>query len=182
MAEHHAISGSVVEQAEEILRRRAEALSRSTADDATHERTALMLFRVGGFWYAVPIEGVREIIQNLTVTPIPCVPESIHGVVSVRGEIVSVTDAATFLSVAGNGRNGRAPIGIVLENDECVTAFVVDEVGGIIDVPATGVEPPLPAKNPDEADLITATVFLGDRLVSLLNVDHILQPINTVES
>lgn len=172
----HAVITPVTE-AEEVLRRRAEALARSTEERSSDARTALMVFRVGEFWYAVRTEDVREIIQNLDVAPVPCVPEFIRGVLNVRGEIVSVTDGAVFLGCAAGSIN-RESLAIVLENAECQTAFLVDEVGGIIEIPLTGVEPPLPATSHAEPDLLVASVFLGDRLVSLLNVDRILRPVN----
>ncbi|MDY0087323.1 MAG: chemotaxis protein CheW [Coriobacteriia bacterium] len=178
MTEHQKVITPVIE-AEEILQRRAETLARNIEDSSTAERTTLMVFRVGEFWYAVRTEDVREIIQNLAVAPIPCVPEFVRGVLNVRGEIVSVTDGAVFLGSTA-GSLGRDSVAVVLENAECQTAFVVDEVGGIIEVPTTGVEPPLPVTGHAEPDLLVATVFLGDRLVSLLNVDRILRPVSTV--
>lgn len=177
MTEYRDPSGSIVEEAEEILRRRAEALARAAEEDSAYQRTALLVFRIGQFWYAVRTEEIREIAQDLAVTEIPCVPPFVLGVVSIRGEIVSVTDAATLMGVGRDGRPADPSAAIVLENAECVTALVVDEVGGIIDVPASGVEPPLPHLASSQAEFVAATVFLGDRLVSLLNVDRILQPV-----
>jgi len=177
VSEPREVSGSVVEEAEAILKRRAEALARSAELDASYQRTALLVFRVGQFWYAVRTEEVREIAQDLAVTEIPCVPPFVRGVVSIRGEIVSVTDAAALMEVARDGQTADSSTAIVLENAECVTALVVDEVGGIIDVPDSGVEPPLPHLAPTQAEFVGATVFLGDRLVSLLNVDRILQSV-----
>jgi purine-binding chemotaxis protein CheW len=177
MSDYRDINDPILEEAEEILRRRAEALARTAEEDSAYQRTALLVFRVGGFWYAVRTDEIREIAQDLTVAELPCVPAFVRGVVSIRGEIVSVTDAATLMGVAANGHPADASTAIVLENRECTTALVVDEVGGIIDVPASGVEPPLPHMAHSQAEFVAATVFLGDRLVSLLNVDRILQPV-----
>lgn len=179
MSEYHDSAASILKEAEAILRHRAEALARTAEDQSALERTALLVFRVGGFWYAVRSDEIREIVEDLSVTEIPCVPEFVRGVVSIRGDIVSVTDAATLMGVLAGVRPVAGSTAIVLENSECATALVVDEVGGIIDVPASGVEAPLPHMAHSQAEFVTASVFLGDRLISLVNVDRILQPVGT---
>lgn len=176
MSEPRGTSTQLAAEADAVLRRRAEALARKVEQDTIEPRTGLLVFQVGAHWYAVHVEGVREILHHVEVTPVPCVPDFVRGVVSIRGEIVSVTDCARRLGIAGAGTTS-APVAIVLENEESATALVVDQVGGIIDVPASGVEPPLPHIDQTQAAFVTATVFLGDRLVSLVNVDRILQPI-----
>jgi purine-binding chemotaxis protein CheW len=177
MSDELDIRESLADEVEEVLRRRAEALARKAEEDTTLQRSSLLVFRVGAFWYAVGVEAIREIFRDYEVAAIPCAPEFVRGVVSIRGEIVSVTDAATLMGVASAAGSGATSAAVVLENAECTTALLVDEVGGIIDVPASGVEPPLPAMEHAGAEYVTATVFLGDRLVSVVNVDRVLQPI-----
>jgi purine-binding chemotaxis protein CheW len=166
----------LADEVEEVLRRRAEALARRVEEDTTLQRSALLVFRVGAYWYAVGVDSIREILQDLEVAEIPCAPEFVRGVVSIRGEIVSVTDAAALMS-AGRTNGGASEAAIVLNNGECTTALLVDEVGGIIEVPASGVEPALPHMESSHAEYVTATIFLGDKLISVVNVDRILQPI-----
>jgi purine-binding chemotaxis protein CheW len=176
MTDNGDIGTSLADEVEEVLRRRAEALARRAQEDSTLQRSALLVFRVGTRWYAVSVEAIREIFQDYEVSEIPCAPEFVRGVVSIRGEIVSVTDAATLMSI-GRTNGGESEAAVVLENEECTTALLVDEVGGLIDVPASGVEPPLPHMDDSLAEYVTATIFLGDKLISVVNVDRILQPI-----
>jgi purine-binding chemotaxis protein CheW len=176
MSDFNDIETPLADEVEEVLRRRAEALARKAEEDTALQRSALLVFRVGAYWYAVSVESIREIFQDYEVSEIPCAPEFVRGVVSIRGEIVSVTDAATLMSV-GRTNGGDSEAAIVLENEECTTALLVDEIGGIIDVPASGVEPPLPHMENSQAEYVNATIFLGDKLISVVNVDRILQPI-----
>ena len=170
MSDARDIRESLAAEAGEILRQRAEALARTAEEDTAHERTALLVYRVGAHWYAVAVDEVREISRDHEVTSLPCVPDFVRGVVSIRGEIVSVTDAAVLMGISRSDRCTPDPVAVVLQNDECTTALIVD-------VPASGVEPPLPHMDQTQAEYITATVFLGDRLVSMVNVDRILQPV-----
>lgn len=177
MSDERDIRESLVGEVEEVLRLRAEALARRVEEDGAPQRSALLVFRIGAHWYAVSVEAIREIFQDYEVAAIPCAPEFVRGVVSIRGEIVSVTDAATLMGIAPVAGSGESSAAVVLENEECTTALLVDEVGGIIDVPASGVELPLPHTKSSQAEYVTATVFVGDRLISVVNVDRILQPI-----
>lgn len=173
-------SGSAVDAAEEILRRRAVALARKQEADVVRDCEALLVFTVGQSWYAVRTDAVREIVQDPLVASVPCVPEHILGVTSVRGEIVSVTDAASLIGIGGAARTpGR--VALVLENAECATAFVVDDVGGIVEVPMTSFEPSLPTMGKAQAEFVGSTVFLGERLVSVLSTDRILQPVSVTQ-
>ncbi|HET6498171.1 MAG TPA: chemotaxis protein CheW [Coriobacteriia bacterium] len=175
MSDDRAVAG-VADAAEEVLRRRAEALARKPDAEATDDREALLVFRVGQSWYAVRTGEVREIAQDPVVAAVPCVPEFIRGVTSVRGEIVSVTDAASLIGIAVEGRP-PARVALVLENAECVTALGVDEVGGIVEVRSASLEPPLPTTTKALAEFVSATVFLEEGLVSVLSVGRILQPV-----
>ncbi|MFU8891582.1 MAG: chemotaxis protein CheW [Anaerosomatales bacterium] len=176
MSDDSASRSRLDREAEEILRHRAAALARRVESDTALQRSALLVFRVGVHWYAVSVEAIREILQDFVVAEIPCAPGFVRGVASIRGEIVSVTDAAALMDI-GQGPGSDSPVAIVLENDECTTAVLVSEVGGIIDVPASGVEPPLPHLQDSQAGYVSATVFLGDKLISVVNVDRILQPV-----
>ena len=167
------------EDVRETLRRRAEKLARMPEIERAQLRTGYLLFRVGAHWYGVGVEWVREILHDYTVATLPCVPDFVRGVTSVRGEILSVTDPGVLMRVQRDQNAIASPHAVVVETAECTTAFAVDEIGGIIDVPLSGMEPPLPHADRAQASYISATVFLGDALVSVLDVERIVQPIDT---
>ncbi|MHB1136583.1 MAG: chemotaxis protein CheW [Coriobacteriia bacterium] len=167
-------------QAAEILRRRAASLAQTPDDATSAESTGLLKFRLGQEWYAVPIAMVREIHNEYTVTRIPRVPDHILGVVNVRGEIVSVTDLGALIRVPSRtvlDIDGHMPSAIVVANDICVSALVVDEIGDIIDVAEEAIEPPLSTLDKAQAEFMSGSVFLDGLLIGVVNVEKILEPI-----
>jgi purine-binding chemotaxis protein CheW len=171
--------GGLSANAHEILRRRAEALALMAEDSETAEGMSLLLFRITDEWYAVEASDVREIFQDYTVTPVPCVPEFILGVVNVRGEILSVTDPARMMGLGSiDGAQGAWPA-VVVANDRVATALVVDEIGDIVEVTVDALEPPISGVGRMQAEFIAGSVFVSERMVGLLNVDRVLQPIGT---
>ncbi|MBS3956754.1 MAG: purine-binding chemotaxis protein CheW [Clostridiales bacterium] len=164
--------------AAEILRRRAESLAAEAVEDHADDRIPLLLFRLGEEWYAVKVADVREIFQDYTVTPIPCVPDSILGVVNIRGEIISVTEVATLMGLGAADELSEEAPAIVIQNDEATTAMVIDEIGDIVEVPSGGVEPPLSVLDKTQAEYVAGSVYVDGRLIGLFNTATILRPID----
>lgn len=164
----------------EILRLRAESLAQTQEEETSHETESLLLFRLGEEWYAFPIDGVREIYNEYTVTRIPRVPEFILGVVNVRGEIVSVTDLGTLIRVPSRTQldiSSELPSAIIISKHGCVTAVVVDEIGDILDVPRASIEPALSTLNKSQAEYVSGSVYVDDRLIGIVNLEKVLEPI-----
>jgi purine-binding chemotaxis protein CheW len=166
--------------AETVLRRRAEALAVAAEESEAAEGMSLLLFRIADEWYAVEAGDVREIFQDYAVTPVPCVPDFILGVVNIRGEILSVTDPARLMGLGsiGSGAPTAWPA-VVVTNQDVATALVVDEVGDIVEVASDALEPPISGVDRLQAEFIAGSVFVSDRMVGLLNVERVLQPIGS---
>lgn len=173
------IRESVNNYSHDILRRRAESLAQAENVESAVETFGLLLFRLGEEWYAVPIAGVREIINDFVLTPIPRVPEFVRGVTNVRGEIVSVTDIAALMRIASDGqrRERELPSAIIVRTERCVSALVVDEIGDIVEVPQASVEPPLATLDRTQVEYISGSVYLDGRLIGIVNLDRALEPI-----
>ena len=136
----------------------------------------VLVFRVGEEWYAVPLAQVREIYGECLASPLPCVPDFVLGVVSLRGEVLSVTDLGRMTRLSKRADHAKAPA-VVLDNGTCATAVVVDELGDIAEISLGRVAPPLSTSDRYQTAFVHGSVDAGDRLVGLLNVDRVLEPV-----
>ncbi len=168
---------SIAATADEVLARRADSLAHEATGEDVGDSVGILLFRLGDEWYAVYVSDVREIYQEYAITPIPCVPEFILGVVNIRGEIISVMDVAKLMRLGQLTSDIALAPAIVIQNEECTTAIVVDEIGDILDIPREGVEPPLSVMDKVSAEFIAGSVYWESRLIGLVNIDRILEPI-----
>lgn len=178
--EVNTVNAMMSAQASEILRRRALSLAQAPDDEVSTESTGLLKFRLGQEWYAVPIAVVREIHNEYAVTRIPRVPDYVLGVINVRGEIVSVTDLGALIRVPSRTTldiDGELPSAIVVADETCVSALVVDEIGDIIDVAHEAIEPPLSTLDKAQAEYMSGSVFVDDLLIGVVNIEKILEPI-----
>jgi purine-binding chemotaxis protein CheW len=171
---------TLIADAEAVLRERAASLAREAEEGDETERLPLLMFRVGDEWYAVRLSEVREIMQDFVVTPLPCVPEFIQGVTNVRGEILSVSDAARLMRVSGSatGYATSAPA-VVVTADAVATALMVDEIGDIIEVVAEAIEPAVSAADRNRTEFVSASVDVDGRVVALIDTSKILTPVVT---
>lgn len=161
----------------DILKRRAESLAQESEESASEDLLGVLLFTLGDETYGVPIADVREIYLEYEVTPIPCVPDHIQGVINIRGEIVSVTKLAALMRLAGAGMAEGESQAIVVRNDSCVTAMVVDEIGDIVEVPKDSVEPPVSMIGKAQVEFVSGSVYVDGRLIGLINIGRVLQPV-----
>ncbi len=77
----------------------------STASAATRSSLDLACVEVHGRVYGVDVLGVREIVHDAPVTPLPKAPSLIEGVVDLRGRMLPVFDLGRTLGgepVAGD--------------------------------------------------------------------------------
>ena len=148
MNDDHAAEGYVIATGltEEILRQRADSLALEQSEQVEEQRHGILLFSLGEEWYGVRISQVRELYNEYVVTPVPCVPDYINGVVNIRGEIVSVTDLRAMM---GLGRTEslsdgqQLPVIVVCDETVC-TALVVDGLR-LVDLESQARQPPPPS-------------------------------------
>lgn len=166
---------------ERILRERAESLSQRQEEETADERAGVLLFALADEWYGVRIGDVREICNEYRVTPVPCAPESIQGVINLRGEIISVMDLRTLLRLPPpeeiEETEEQTALIIVEEESGIVTALVVDQIGDIIEVAEESMDPPLSTADKSQAEYVTGSVYVEGKLVALLSMERVLAPI-----
>lgn len=93
-----------------------------------------MFFRLKNQTYALPIQPVAQIIEMVTITPIPQMGSSIEGVINVRGDVVPVLDLGSRLGLSKVLLGAHTPI-ILVYVGERMMGLIVDEVKDVIVLP-----------------------------------------------
>ena len=135
----------------------------------------LVGFVIGKELFGVDILMVQEIIREMPFTPIPNSPDFIEGVINLRGNIIPVIDLRLRLN-AGSAKSSTDNIWIIILNIENrVAGFIVDNVTKVLKVPLESIKPP-----PDIAvsglqnQYITGVCRIDERLLILLDFNRIL--------
>lgn len=149
------------------------ARAASAAREGHDEQLVRELLRVevAGAAYALPIERVREIVRLRPITHVPRVSPLVLGVISLRGEVVQVLELRQALGAGSAPPERRARI-VVMHGDEGeVAGLLVDAVTEVMRVAESELsEPP-----GDPADFVSAICTRGDRFVSVLDPEPVLE-------
>ncbi|MFZ2629765.1 MAG: chemotaxis protein CheW [Rugosibacter sp.] len=132
------------EETQRILQARAQALAREPAlAEAADESIEVVEFLLAHERYAIGLSSVREIAPMENLTPLPCTPAFVLGIVNLRGEILSVIDIGKFFDLPEKGLTDLNKI-IVLQNGAMVFGILADVITGVRRIPLTGIQPSLP--------------------------------------
>jgi purine-binding chemotaxis protein CheW len=130
------------EDTRRILKQRAEALAQAPPDDAAFaQRFDVVEFVLAREIYGVESAYVREIHPLSDLTPLPCTPAFVAGIVNVRGEIVSVVDIKRFFGLARSGLTDLNKV-IVLRSGAMTFGILADAILGVRSVAAVDLQPP----------------------------------------
>jgi len=127
----------------EILRARAIALAQIPDNPtAPSARLEVLEFRLARERYAVEIRHVREVHPFVELTPLPCTPAFVVGLVSVRGRMIPVFDLKKLLGLPGQGITDLHQI-ILVGNHELELGLLADLVDSINSIPVAELQPGL---------------------------------------
>ncbi len=152
------------------------ALDWDDAPAAHEEATAqFVTFRLGPEWYAVGIDAVREVVRVERLTYLPSAPAQIAGAINLRGNIVSVTDPKRLFAMPAGAAGEQSRI-VVIESPTAETGLLVDEVGQVVAIAPSQLEPPLATFTPAQAAYIEHVCRCDGRLLAILKGEKLLHP------
>ena len=82
-----------------VFKRRAEQLAKLPLSPDSGDDVELLICRLGTERYAVETRHLRAVQWASGITPVPCTPGFVVGIVSVRGEIVTVLDLCAMIGL-----------------------------------------------------------------------------------
>jgi len=149
----------------------------SVLQDATLYKHQYLAFTLNKEVYALRIAYVKEIIEYTTLTPVPMVPIFIRGVLNLRGNVLPVIDLAVRLGGPVTPVSKWSCIVIIAlgpPEDQVKMGVLVDTVNDVLRFKEGDLEPPPPFGSHLRNDFIQNIGKLGDRFITLLNVEQVL--------
>ncbi len=157
---------------EELKRRRGE----ERVVDVEEATVKLVIFSLLSDYYAFYGSDVKEILPLLDTYYVPGSPHFIVGVVNVRGDIESVISINTFLGLKDGSKTPQGRI-ILASGEGIRSGILVDSIVDVVDVPVSGISPPLPTLDKTGKELVAGEIHYRDRNVTLLDLARIFRKI-----
>ena len=125
-------------------------------------------FLVAEGLYGLDVARVHEVLRPQPLTRVPLAPPSVAGLLNLRGQIVPAMDLRTLFGLAPLTTPGGL---VVVRGDDGLTALVVDAIGDVRRPEGARV----PLEHGDGDPFRICTVPLSDRLLTVLDVDRLLE-------
>ena len=135
---------TVLMSKEAILRERARELageSRGETDD--RQSIGIVEIKLARERYAVEAAYVREVLPVKNVTPLPCTPAYVMGLINVRGQILSIIDLRVFFDLPRESATLASKV-VVLRSKDMEVGVVADAVTEARYIPLIDIRPALP--------------------------------------
>jgi len=136
-----------------------------------------LTFVLGDETYAIGTLAIKEIIEHGQMTRVPMMPQSIRGVINVRGAAVPVIDLGLQFGT-GIMAIGRRTCVVIVEVEGEAGAhdvgILVDAVNEVVEIAAADIEPPPAFGAKIRTDFIAGMYKLKDKFVVILDSARVL--------
>jgi purine-binding chemotaxis protein CheW len=137
----------------------------------------LVAFRLDQQIYALPIELIVQIIEMVTITPIPQASNTVEGVINVRGAPVPTINLRRHLGLPNAPLQLHTPI-VLVQVGEQMVGLIVDEVLDVLSLRGDQITRPaniLP-EGLGEALVLQGVAYVQNDTVLLLDLEHLFLP------
>jgi len=138
---------SVDTATEALLKRRAEQLARQTESEESGTHVEVLVCRLGSERYAIETRSLRSVQWASGMVAVPCTPPFVLGIVSVRGEIVTLLDLATMLGLKSAPAEAESYPLLLLGLPGVRAGLVVDEIIGAETLDLDSLQPTLSGRD-----------------------------------
>ncbi len=143
--------------------------------DGNHE-DKFVSFSLNHEIYCIGLKYVKEFrkLKLVNLTPIPCVPAFMLGLVNLRGEFITVVDIKGFLQIPKSQTTDKTKI-IIVKTPHLQLGLIVDDVFDIVDIHTEKLS--LDVKPAFEKTNFTAGEVLFDdgRIMSIFDLEKFLE-------
>lgn len=114
-----------------ILKARARRFAAPRQANANADRASVdvVRFSIAGEDYAIESVYVSEVFRFIDLTPVPCTPAFVTGVINVRGRVVALIDLRVFFDVPPQGLSDRSRA-VILSAGDTEFGILIDTMRG----------------------------------------------------
>lgn len=128
-------------------------------------------FSLNNFFFGIEVLKVQEIIRFQEMTRVPLAPDTICGLINLRGQIVTAIDLRRRLEFPPR-EDDQLPTNVVIQSEDGAVSLLVDEIGDVLEVDEDVFESTPENLQGIAADLITGVYKLPNRLLLHLNLNR----------
>ncbi len=140
-------------------------------------KSALYLtFKLEDEVFALDVSQVREVLDLTNITKVPRAPESMRGVINVRGSVVPVVDMRIKFGMSATETTVDTRTIVMelwLDGETAILGTLADSVHEVIELEPGQIEPPPRIGMRWRADFIKGVGKRNDEFIVILDIDRI---------
>lgn len=140
------------------------------------EKETYLTFKLGQEFFAVSVVNVLEVLEKQQITPVPCAPEHILGIINFRGSILPVVDTRLKFNLSGLETNLNNIL-IVFELESVENSFSIaataDAVKDVIEISQDEIQPIPEMGLRYDAQFIRGVVRREESFILLLETEKV---------
>jgi len=138
-------------------------------------------FYLDNLLFGVPLTDVQEVMKHTAMTRVPLAPSVVRGLINLRGQIVTAVDLRQKLEFPPPPED-KAPMNVVVHNDEGAVSLLVDEIGDVVEVKDDAFEPPPETLRGKVRGVILGVYKLSGKLMHVLDTAKACQIADAIEA
>jgi purine-binding chemotaxis protein CheW len=162
-----------------IFRERAIRLCQPLPISNVDDVLSLAVIGLGGEYFGVELEDVREFTEADKVTPIPCCPAHIIGNINIRGEIVTLIDICAVLKLPNSPRKTVSKV-MVVQVEDTIAGVRVDEIVEVVYLNPDRMMAVPVALSASDRESLRGTVPYRGQTIGILDLPRILTNANLI--
>jgi purine-binding chemotaxis protein CheW len=155
---------------EQVRKRREEA----RIVDVDEERVKLVVFTLLDDHFAFPGAEIKEILPLMNIAYVPGAPDSILGIINVRGDVESVLSGHKVLGLPHSEPTSRSRI-VIADSNGARSGILVDSIEDVSDFPSSSIHPPISTLDSSIRDYVTGETSYNGKTTTVLSVERILK-------
>ncbi len=141
----------------------------------------VIIFQLMDKEYAIGVDTVQSIEKLLSITRVPKTPSYVRGVLNLRGVVTPIVDLRERFGLNNKEMDDNTRI-IIVALEEFEVGLIVDAANDVLDIPIESIEPQPEVVGSVESDFISGVAKIGKRLLVMLNLEKVLEPVKRVTS
>jgi len=121
--------------------------------------------------FGVDVQSVQEVIRYQYMTEVPLAPDSVVGLINLRGQIVTAIDLRRRLGLPRRD-DDMLPMNVVIRSEDGPISFLVDKIGDVQEIDLENLESPPETLQNASGKLIQGAYKMKDRLLLILDTER----------
>lgn len=143
--------------------------------ETTVKEMKLIVFKLNGKDYALPVQSVYGIERVQQITRVPGTAPFIKGVINLRGIVTPVIDLRKRFDMEERPYTDETRI-IIVAHKNMEVGLIVDAANDVVDIAEDSIESSPEVGEYEEDEYIKGVVKLEKRLLILIDLEKVLTP------